>query len=408
MRRQIIFTIFRKELREVLRDKRMVYMVILLPFFLYPILFFIIGKVSKSQSDKLSREKVTLLLDPATEATPIYNLLKTDTSFVVALQSFDRAALDTLEDAIGISVEGDYAATQAARESSVVKVTGDFTRDLLDSRRQVVLGLLTKLNQVLLEQRLQAMNLPPAFAQPLLIQEEDLASTQQRFGKAIGGYMPMLLLLFIFIGCIYISIDITAGEKERRTIQTLFTAPVHVREIIAGKFLAVATVGIVSASMNLLSLVLAMMMQVRLMGDSLGQLSISISPQGWMWLIVLVVLSTIFLAALSLAVTLLANSYKESQSYVSPLMMLVLIPSMIAQMPGMELDASTAMVPMFNICLAIAAIFKGTLVVKWMAMVVFWGVVYALLALFLASRTFGNENVITGEKVSLKRVLKGA
>jgi sodium transport system permease protein len=218
--------------------------------------------------------------------------------------------------------------------------------------------------------------------------------------------MPMLLLLFIFVGCIYIAIDITAGEKERRTLQTLFTAPLHVSEIIAGKFFAVSAVGIVSATMNLLSLVVAIMLQARLMGGNLNQFSLSVSIEGWLWLAVLVLLSTVFLASLSLAVCLLANSYKESQSYVSPLMMLVLIPSMMSQMPGMELNASTALIPILNICLAIGAVFKGTLVIKWMALVVLFALIYAFLGLYLASRTFGNESIITGEKVNWKAMLR--
>lgn len=405
MRTNIIGIIFRKEIKEVMRDKRMLYLVILLPFFLYPVLFFLIGKVGQNQQEKISKEKVSLLLDPSVQGTPIEQMLSADTAYQIQVKTFSRADLEAEPKSIGIKVEGDYKAGLAANESIRVVLSGDFTSEVVELRKQVIAGLLQKLNQGLLEERLQKLQLPPTFAQPLLVQEEDLSTRSQRINKAIGGYMPMILLLFIFMGCIYIAIDITAGEKERRTLQTLFTSPVHTREIIAGKFLAVSTVGLVSASMNILSLIVAMMMQVKLMGANVNNFQLSVSAEGWLWLILLILLSTVFLASLSLAVCLLANSYKESQSYVSPLMMLVLIPAMLSQMPGMELNISTALIPVFNICLAIASVFKGTITLKWMVVVAFFALIYAFLGLYLASRSFGNESVITGEKVNLKGLL---
>ncbi len=406
MRTSIINTIFRKEILEVLRDKRTLYLVILLPFFLYPALFFLIGKVGQSQAGKMQQEKVTVLIDPALEQTPVPALIGSDPSFVVKVQAFDSQALTEEKNTIGIRVDGNYAAGLAANESVILRITGDFSKDLLDGRKQSITGLLNKLNQSLLEERLQGVKLPPTFAQPLLIQEEDLAKPSQRIGKVLGTYAPMLLMLFIFTGCIYIAIDITAGEKERRTLQTLFTTPVNVREIIAGKFLAVACVGLASALMNLFSLVFAVLLQAKIMGGNVSAISLAVSAQGWVWMITLIVLSTVFLAALSMAVSLLANSYKESQSYVSPLMMLVLIPAVMAQMPGMELTMTTALVPVLNICLAIGAIFKGTFSLPAMVLVVFFALLYGLLALYLASHIFGNENVVTGEKVNWK-LLRG-
>ena len=213
--------------------------------------------------------------------------------------------------------------------------------------------------------------------------------------------MPMMLLLFIFTGCIYIAIDITAGEKERRTLQTLFTAPIKVSEIIAGKFLATYTVGLVSATMNVLSLLVAMYIQVQLLSDGKAgeAFSLPIGPEGWAWMALIIVLATAFMAAISIAVVLLANSYKEAQSYVSPLMMIIIIPAVMSQMPGMELTSTTAMIPMLNISLAIGAIFQGIFNVGHILMVVLFALLYAGLALYLASLTFGNENVVTGEKV---------
>ncbi|HMQ63596.1 MAG TPA: ABC transporter permease [Flavilitoribacter sp.] len=405
MRADIIKTIYRKELKEVLRDKRMIYLVILLPFFLYPVLFTIIGKVGASQSEKMAAETVTLLANPEAEGTPVLEAVRKVPGLEVKVRSFDRAELDTLDQTMGLIVAPDFRSKLDSNESASVQLLVNESKDVLDMRANAVRAVVNQVNEQLLNQRLTSVQLDEKFIKPIELESVDLASKEAKAGKILASFLPMIILLFIFIGCVYISIDITAGEKERRTLQTLFTTPATTREIIAGKFGAVMTVGVVSAFMNVASLVVAILIQVKLLGGNIGFFSLSIDPQGWMWIGILILLSTIFLAGLTLAVVLLANSYKEAQSYVSPMMMLVLIPTMISQMPGMELTSSTALVPMLNIALSIGAILKGTFSPALVGLVALMALLYAALALYLASLTFGNENVITGEKVSMKKLL---
>ena len=401
MRTHIIGTIFRKEILEVLRDKRMLFLVILMPFFLYPVMFTLIGFVGKSQGEKLNTEKVTVLLNPEAESTPIYELLKTNTTLDVKLESFEQTALDTMTNTIGVLVAEGYQSSLDSNQSATVTVFYDASKDLLDGRVSDIKTSVEQLSQNLLLARLSGQKLPQGFVKPIDLREQNIAPQERVIGKIMGRFLPMMLLLFIFTGCIYIAIDITAGEKERRTLQTLFTAPIKVSEIIAGKFLATYTVGLVSATMNVLSLLVAMYIQVQLLSDGKAgeAFSLPIGPEGWAWMALIIVLATAFMAAISIAVVLLANSYKEAQSYVSPLMMIIIIPAVMSQMPGMELTSTTAMIPMLNISLAIGAIFQGIFNVGHILMVVLFALLYAGLALYLASLTFGNENVVTGEKV---------
>ena len=401
MRSHIIGTIFRKEILEVLRDKRMLFLVILMPFFLYPVMFTLIGFVGKSQGEKLNTEKVTVLLNPEAESTPIYELLKTNPTLEVKLESFEQTALDTMTNTIGVLVAEGYQSSLDSNQSATVTVFYDASKDLLDGRVSDIKTSVEQLSQNLLLARLSDQKLPQGFVKPIDLREQNIAPQERVIGKIMGRFLPMMLLLFIFTGCIYIAIDITAGEKERRTLQTLFTAPIKVSEIIAGKFLATYTVGLVSATMNVLSLLVAMYIQVQLLSDGKAgeAFSLPIGPEGWAWMALIIVLATAFMAAISIAVVLLANSYKEAQSYVSPLMMIIIIPAVMSQMPGMELTSTTAMIPMLNISLAIGAIFQGIFNVGHILMVVLFALLYAGLALYLASLTFGNENVVTGEKV---------
>lgn len=404
MRFPIITTIFRKELREVLRDKRMVYLVILLPFFLYPVLFFIIGKLSASSDEKMDTEKVSVILNPEAEATPVYELLSQDTTLYVRLGNVDRAHIDTLAKTIGVVVPADYEQQLEAGGSTPIQILADQSKEVVEARVAVIKARLAGLNQQLLQQRLQASEIDPTFIEPLQIQTDNLATQESIVGRAAGSFLPLIILLFIFVGSIYIAIDISAGEKERKTLQTLFTAPVTTSEIIAGKFLAVSAVGITSALANISSLIASMFLQVSLMGVDTNKITLSLSGADIFWLVVLVLLSTIFIAALCLGIMLLANSYKEAQSYVSPLMMLVLLPGIAAQVPTIELDTTTALIPMLNISLGIGSIFKGDYSIALIGMVSGFALLYGFISLWIASKTFGNENVVNGEKVNLKQL----
>lgn len=405
MRTSIVSTIFRKELKEVIRDKRMLFLIIFLPFFLYPVLFAFMGKMGKSSQERLAAEKVNLVVNPEATQTPIYNLLRTDTTWVIESRDFSPEEIDTLENTVGLYIDPDYANQIGNGASAKVEIFGDQSRDIIEMRMEKLEQQFKLFGDALLRERLEKAELEEAFAKPLDVYTTDLASKEQKVGRVLGLFLPMVLLLFTFTGCIYIAIDVTAGEKERRTLQTLFTAPISTREIIAGKFLAVFSIGLLSAVMNVLSLLVAMQIQVKLLGGS--GMSFALTPVSWVWILVILILSTIFLAALCLAIILLANSYKEAQTYVSPLMMMILIPSILVQMPGFELNVKTAMIPIANIALALKSILQGTAQWWLIAIVAGFIILYALIALWLASRIFNNESVITGEKVNMKEVLLG-
>lgn len=413
MRLPIISSIYKKEILEVLRDKKMLYLVILMPFFLYPVLFTLMGKVGASTRDKINTEKVAVTINPEAEGSTLAKMLAADTTLNLTFATKTTAELDSMRGkslAILLPAESDVQRLTAdSLAVQTIKIYGDDTEDVVGSRRRRIEGMLGAYGQQITNQRLTDRGLNPSFVSPIVIEQQDTASERAASGRLMGTIIPVMLLLFIFIGCIYIAIDTTAGEKERRTLQTIYTTPVSTNEIISGKFLAVASVGLVSAFANLGSLLLSMKIQASMMGagDAASPFSLTLGGADLLWIVILVILATIFLAAISMAVVLLANSYKEAQGYVTPLMMGVLVPAMMASMPGMELNMSTAMIPMFNICLAMSDIFAGTYSISMIGLVAVFALLYGLAGLWLAGRTFGNESVVTGEKVDWKNIFSG-
>lgn len=412
MRFSIIKTIYNKELKEVLRDKRMLLLVILMPFFLYPVLFTLMGKAQSSSRDKLKTEKIDVVLSPEAKGSTFAQTIAEDTTLNITFEALEQSQLDSITGKkIAIQLPSTEAQASLSEDSLAVVavlIYGDDSEDVVSSRRRKIEEQLKSYGEVVTFERLRERGLAREFIQPVNVVQRDTASERAQTGRILGTLIPIMLLLFIFIGCIYIAIDTTAGEKERRTLQTIYTTPVTTNEIIAGKFGAVATVGLVSAFANLGSLLLSMRLQMSMMGagDAIP-FSISLAGTDILWITLLVMLATVFMAAITMAIVLLANSYKEAQSYVTPLMMGVLVPAMMASMPGMELNMKTAMIPMFNICLAMADIFKGTYSIPLIGVVTLFALIYGIVGLWIAGKTFGNESVVTGEKVDFKNLFSG-
>ncbi len=398
----MILTIFKKEMREILRDKRMLFLVILMPFFIYPLVFLLMGKVGAGQEEKIQREKITLFVSGLPESHELLTLLSADSSLLLQARAFDKVMLDSLPEAMGLEVPADFDEKIKSGQTAHAILYVDESDYVLNARKKNVQAMLSAYSDQLLSGRLASQSLSPAFVEPVKLQVNDISSRDDKLGRLLGTILPSLLLLLIFTGCIYIAIDITAGEKERRTLQTLYVTTASENAIIAGKFLAVASVGLSSAFMNVLSLLLGMQLQMGELGENPGWMSFSISGVSWLGLLLLIVLSTAFLAAISMVVSVLANSYKEAQSYITPLMMLVLLPIMVSQMPGLELSTKTAMIPMLNISLAMGSLLRSDYSYTMVALVLFMLLVYILLALWFAGRVFSNENIVTGAKWSWK------
>lgn len=398
----MILTIFKKEMREILRDRRMLFLVILMPFFIYPVLFLLMGKVGAGQEEKLQNEKISLFVSGLPDSHELLKLLSADSSLVLQLRAFDEVMLDSLPESMGLEIPADFDEKIRVGLTASPVLYVDESDYLLSARKENVQALLQAYSNQLLSGRLAAQSLSPAFVEPVSLQVRDISSRDDKLGRLLGTILPSLLLLLIFTGCIYIAIDITAGEKERKTLQTLYVTTASENAIIAGKFLAVASVGLSSAFMNVLSLLLGLQLQMSELGANAELLSFSVSAASWLGLVSLIVLSTAFLAAISMVVAVLANSYKEAQSYITPLMMLVLLPIMVSQLPGLELSAKTALIPMLNISLAMGSLLASDVSYTLVGLVLAMLVVYILLALWFAGRVFSNENIVTGGKWSWK------
>jgi sodium transport system permease protein len=201
-----------------------------------------------------------------------------------------------------------------------------------------------------------------ALLKPIRVEKQDVSEQRENWGEKIGGFLPYLLLFACLMGAIPVATDIAAGEKERGTLETLLLAPMPRNQLILGKFITVAIVGALSALLNVVSLfswglVLGQGMAAGAVADFMSQ--ISVIDMTLIFLMLLPVVA-IFSASL-LSLSIYARSFKEAQSYMGILPLVVIMPVMLAMLPGIKLEDGWAWMPLTNVSLAMKELLKGTM-----------------------------------------------
>lgn len=443
MRFRIAQIIYLKELLEALRDRRTLFMMVGLPILLYPLLIFGMSRLQESQqAARQARDSIVAVWGEAPaelaarlNAAPRIKFSRwtgapasvremieqgkvqpppreaprreadDDAAKPKALpdaewaKAAQQALLDRQVDAILITWPG---FTQSVGQEGLGRATIFFDTVRPDSRtaHSRVAEELRLWRAELTEARARERGLPEGFTQGLEYSSQNVAPPQRQSGMLLGMLLPYMVILFSVLSGFYASIDVTAGEKERGTMQTLLCAPVEALEIVAGKFLAVWTISLLATAVNLASLTLVFT-KVKLLPGAEMQIDALAAVLAFF----LVLPVTMMITAIFLAVGAFARDFKDGQNYLTPIMMSLIFPLMVTMQPGLELNPHLAFVPVVNIALLIKGVFLGEWAADMMFLTLLSSLCYAAMALVFAARVFERNNVLLGGKESIGGVL---
>jgi ABC-2 type transport system permease protein/sodium transport system permease protein len=207
----------------------------------------------------------------------------------------------------------------------------------------------------------------------------------------LAGLVPLILILMTITGAVYPAIDVTAGERERGTLEILAAAPVPRLDVLFAKYVAVFAVAMLTALVNLGT------MTTTLYLSGIGPMLFGaegLSPLVFGQVLALLLLFAAFFSAVLLALTSFARSFKEAQAYLVPLMLLALMPGVLSLIPGLQLQGPLAIAPLINVALLARDLLEGSAGAMTAVVVVTATLLYALAALALAARVFGAEAVL--------------
>ncbi|MBX6365797.1 MAG: CPBP family intramembrane metalloprotease, partial [Gemmatimonadetes bacterium] len=385
-----VWVVVKKEFREILRDWRTLTMMLLVPALFYPAMF-----VAVEQLFLMGRRHLT--------ADPVRIAVAGDAPELVRL-------LDARPDVRAFQVRGDpgpivlggrvdaAAAVEAAGPDALrprATVYYDQASDRSVAARAALNDALREWRDTLIARALAAHGAPRDLAAPLQTSETSVTPPSQRGTLLIARLLPFLLIMVTILGTFYPAIDLGAGEKERRTLEALMTAPAPASQIVAGKFVTVTLIGIVAALLNLLSMMLTiragLFQATRLLGLDLD---IPWSAMGLV-LLTLVPLAILF-GATFLGISVQAHSFKEAQSALTPVFLVGALPALLPAVPGIELTPTLAVVPVAGVSLLFRDLMAGQANLGYVFIVVLANLGYALAAIHLSARAFGREEVLFG------------
>ena len=262
-----------------------------------------------------------------------------------------------------------------------------------------------------LEQQLQSVNLQatrawaqqrdPDFELPL--KQERIKVDMEGSTSVLLGFLPLVLLLMTVTGGVYPAIDLTAGERERDTLETLMALPVPAFRLILAKFIAVVFVTFATGLMNLIAMsitVYVLQLEQTLFGET------GITTQLISQLLVVLITFAIFYSSMLLVLTSSARSFKEAQAYLIPLLLLSISPGLVILLPGWELTLLTAVVPMVNMLLMAKGTFEGSAAALPSLIAISVTLFYSMACLSIAARLFGTDAVTTGSSSSWSDLLQ--
>lgn len=399
-----VIVVYLKELTDSLRDRRTLLSVIIVPTLVMPALAFVVGRIATKVVAGARHEKPAIMVIGAAEAPGLATALAQSSKFrvVPARDDYQRQIVDkTLR--------------------AVVRIPPGFERDLegnaappvaiLHYEGEIKSGFAAaELERFLREYRdrrvadvLAARALPATLVRPFEVKRENVAPPEKVGGNLFGGIVPYLIIVLCFAGAMYPAIDLAAGEKERGTMETLLCSPASRVEIVLGKFLMVLTGSLSAMVLSLLSMgATAIAMGLMLTGGGAPAVAAAarggplpmIDPVGLLGVLAMVFPVAVLFSAVELTVALFARTSKEAQSYLGPLILVVLLPAVIGMLPGIELNARLALVPLLNLSLVCRELLSGVWHWHYIGLIFASSCLYAAAALALAVRMFNREAVM--------------
>jgi sodium transport system permease protein len=393
--------VYRKEFTEWVRDRRTLISTVLVPLLLFPIIMIGFTAVAVTLVGKAKEETPKIMIIGGEDSPQVLaNLRKADSLAIVPYSANWKEQISEKEIRAAVEIPPGFQSALEKGEEGTAKIyyyegeiKSSFGADrienfLKDYRDQVV------------KKRLAANNVAPSVLTPFEIHRENVAPPEKVSGATVGGFIGYMVVLLCMTGAMYPAIELTAGEKERGTMETILSSPISRMNLVLGKFLLVLSAALATAALSVLSMGISFSalryfsVSARSGRGEAAALLLQLGPKAVASLFLMALPLAVLFSAVLMTIALFAKSYKEAQSYLTPMTFLVVIPAIASLLPGVELTPKLALIPVLSTSLVCKEIMTGTYHWNSIALIFASTCVYAGFALFLAFKTFQRESVL--------------
>lgn len=395
-----IKAIAKKEVVEFVRDWRTIMAIIVIPLLMFPLLFILFPVLLESEAAELDALELEIVIQSdAMEPTLEQAISNMSIQFVVEPLPNLTVLSEPGEDLDRVRNSSVDAILRFEKENSTwnYAILRLSTSERSNEAWNRLLDALTTWESEEIERRISNSGLDVnATLDPLRwdgdVTQSDVATSGEQAGMVLSLFIPLVLAIWTYSSALQPSIDMTAGERERGTLEALLCLPCTRLELLLGKWVAVATITGVGVVLQICGLLFAI--------GYLASSSVIGLPELSVWtallLIAAILLFAIMVVAVELALAMRSHSVKEAGSILAPMLLLIVFPALFTQVINLDgIESFWFAIPVVNILLALRELLMNRIIVEHIVIWAGTSIVYAALAAWYASRQFNREDIVT-------------
>jgi sodium transport system permease protein len=385
-----LLTVYKKEIRENLRDRRSLFNSVLLGPILFPILFIGLAYFTANKQQEKAEQVLQVPVVGAEYAPNLVNFLRQQGVVIKAAPEDPESLVKKQQESVIIRIPEQFRQQWTDGIPAVVEVIADPSRRESEISIRRVNRLLMAYGAQIGQLRLQLRGVSPSIQTAIMVKDVDLSTPQSR-GMLVMLMLPYVLMITVFTGGMHLAVDSTAGEKERKSLEPLLITPVPRWQIMLGKMCATATFAFASLSLTLVSFRFAFPLLPT------GAIGIDLNMSGTAIAGILLAVAPVAILAAAMLTTLasLAKSLREAQSYMGLVVMIPMIPSVIFMVNPVTPETWMMAIPMFSQNLLIGEFVRGESVSGlWLAMSICSTLLIGLLFAAVAATLFNRPRIV--------------
>ena len=397
---QRIKTIAKKEVVEFVRDWRTIVAIIIIPILMFPVLFIVFPILLESEAAELDNKIVNIEIQ--SNEFPDYLINSFDenyTQLTIINKTFDESLslpLDDLDKVRNMEIDAILRLNYSEEIWYYSIIHLSTSESSTEAKARIITSLIAFENNITELRIIDGGLEVDSTLDPLRwdgdTNKADVATEGEQAGLILSLFIPLVLAIWTFSSAIQPSIDMTAGERERGTLEALLGLPCTRNELLLGKWLGVATITGVGVLLQIVGLLFAIGYLAS--SDFIGVPALSI--EAIVLIIVSIMLFAIMVVALELALAMRSHSVKEAGSILGPAIILIIFPALFTQVINLDgIESFWFSIPVINVLLALRELLLDRVIIEHIVIWFTSSVLYASLAAYYAARQFKREDIVT-------------
>lgn len=380
--------VFIKELKDTFRDKKTIISSLLIPILIFPLIAFAIGFGS---SDMVKESKEPVKISVISEGDSSFlDFLKDNKDVEIIEKDDPKKALEKLDIKAIVKIKEGFDDKLERGDNPEIEIIYDESSQKSEMARSRMTEIISIYTQSVVEKRLNDVGVDISILEPIDIKAVSVSKEGGIGTMMMSMMLPLMLTLWSAVGGIAAATDLGAGEKERQTLEPLLTTKANRTSILMGKYFAVVVAGVLGTLASLIGFLIATKINPDFMGEGI---SMSIVGVGIISLVCL--LLAFAFASIELAISFYARSFKEAQTYLSPITIIIMVPVYLTMfVDGKAVPEYYFHIPILNTIGIIKEIVVSVYNYKHIIITVGWSIIYILFFLFITVKMFEKEEVV--------------